>query len=312
MKIKLTVAICTWNRADLLSQTLGELSLATPPRQGWEVIVVNNRCTDSTDRVIARYQDSLPLRRIYEHNAGLSNARNAAVDNARGDYILWTDDDVLVSRNWLTAYEFEFASWPEVAFFGGPIFPWFDGTPPDWLAKVIDRVGSAYAIRDLGALPKALERTSELPYGANYAVRFREQKFHRYDAALGRKGKGGALGEETAVLTAILKAGGTGRWTPQASVRHFIPRDRQNLQYLRAYFMLYGRTQALSDSQEGAALLGRPLWIWRSALEAEMRYRLMRITNDPSRWIEPLTEAATLRGQLRLGELTQYIRKPKG
>ena len=311
MNIKLTVAICTWNRADLLSQTLGELALAPPPQQGWEVVVVNNKCTDTTDQVIARFQDSLPLRRVYEGEPGLSNARNAAVDNARGEYIVWTDDDVLVGRDWLTAYETAFAGWPQAAVFGGPIFPWFDGQPPDWLASVIDHVGPAYAVRNLGAEPCALELKGELPYGANYAVRIHDQRLHRYDAALGRKGKGGALGEETAVLTAIMKKGGAGRWIPQATVRHFIPRDRQNLQYLRAYYAMSGRTHALeAGPQQGTALLGRPLWTWRAALQAEIQYRLMRLTGDPNKWIDPLTQAARLRGALRLGELLQDMREP--
>ncbi|MBK8768254.1 MAG: glycosyltransferase family 2 protein [Burkholderiaceae bacterium] len=311
MTIKLTVAICTWNRADLLSQTLSELSLATPPQQGWEVVVVNNKCTDTTDEVIARFQDSLPLRRVYEGEPGLSNARNAALDNARGAYIVWTDDDILMSRNWLTAYETAFASWPQAAVFGGPIRPWFDGQPPDWLASVIDQIGSVYGVRDLAAEPCALELPGKLPYGANYAVRTLEQRLHRYDAALGRKGKGGALGEETAVLTAIMKKGGTGRWIPQASVRHFIPRDHQTLQYLRAYYTLCGRTQALAAPLHGTTLLGRPLWTWRGALQAEIQYRLMRLTGDPRKWIEPLTLAAELRGALRLGELMQDMRKPQ-
>lgn len=311
MSIKLTVAICTWNRAELLSQTLGELARAIPPDCSWEVVVVNNKCTDSTDKVISHFQDSLPLRRVYEGEAGLSNARNAALDNARGEYIAWTDDDVLVSRNWLAAYCTAFTNWPQAAIFGGPIFPWFDGQPPNWLASVIEQVGSAYAVRDLGNEPIALELPGTLPYGANYVVRAREQRMHRYDAALGRKGKGGALGEETAVLTAIMKKGGIGRWIPEATVRHFIPRDRQNLRYLRAYYALCGYTQALAEPRQGTALLGRPLWTWRGALQAEIQYRLMRLTGNPNKWIEPLTRASVMRGALRLGELIQDLRKPQ-
>lgn len=72
-----------------------------------------------------------------------------------------------------------------------------------------------------------------------------------------------------------------------------------------------GRTQALAAPLHGTTLLGRPLWTWRGALQAEIQYRLMRLTGDPRKWIEPLTLAAELRGALRLGELMQDMRKPQ-
>src|SRR5262249_56770240 len=58
---RLTVAICTWNRAGLLDQTLGRLrELEIPPGTEWELLVVNNNCTDDTDAVVARHAGSLP------------------------------------------------------------------------------------------------------------------------------------------------------------------------------------------------------------------------------------------------------------
>jgi glycosyltransferase involved in cell wall biosynthesis len=107
--------------------------LRIPANVDWELLVVNNNCTDDTDAVIARHQDALPLRRLFEPEQGLSNARNSAVAVAKGDYILWTDDDVLVSSNWLVEYANAFRSWPDAAFFGGPIEPWFSTEPPAWL-----------------------------------------------------------------------------------------------------------------------------------------------------------------------------------
>ena len=91
----ITIAICTYNRADSLSRTLQSLAaMRLPPRVDWEVVVVNNNSTDHTDAVIASFSGSrLPIRREFEPRRGLSRARNRAVDTADGDYILWTDDD---------------------------------------------------------------------------------------------------------------------------------------------------------------------------------------------------------------------------
>ena len=47
--MRITVAICTWNRCELLRQTLEQMTkLVIPPRVVWELLVVNNNCTDDT------------------------------------------------------------------------------------------------------------------------------------------------------------------------------------------------------------------------------------------------------------------------
>ncbi|MEO2022181.1 MAG: glycosyltransferase, partial [Pirellulaceae bacterium] len=90
----ITVAICTWNRADLLNQTLTRLQqLVIPEDLQWEIVVVNNACTDQTPEIVARHQEHLPLRMVMEPEPGLSCARNRAVQAARGRWIIWTDDD---------------------------------------------------------------------------------------------------------------------------------------------------------------------------------------------------------------------------
>ena len=120
--LRITVAICTWNRSPSLRQTLdGFTGIAAPAATKWELLVVNNNCTDGTDEVIRAFEDRLPVRRAFEPRPGLSHARNRAIAEATGDYILWTDDDVTVCRDWLVAYADAFRRWPDAALFGGPI-----------------------------------------------------------------------------------------------------------------------------------------------------------------------------------------------
>ncbi len=98
--MRVETAICTWNRASLLDRTLAEFRLLEIPHGvEWEVMVVNNQCSDSTDAVIARHAAHLPIRRLVEPRPGLSHSRNCAVAAARGDLLVWTDDDVLVDRH---------------------------------------------------------------------------------------------------------------------------------------------------------------------------------------------------------------------
>src|SRR5262245_24832825 len=132
---QITVAVCTWNRAKLLEQSLASMRrLRVPSGHDWELLVVDNNCTDDTDAVLRSYAGCLPLRRLFEPTPGKSHAANLALAHARGELILWTDDDVMVDPDWLSAYAGAAARWPDVAYFGGRIVPLFEAPPPRWLA----------------------------------------------------------------------------------------------------------------------------------------------------------------------------------
>ena len=297
--MRFTVAICTWNRAALLPAVLDRLARVQHPPGGWEVLFVNNNSTDDTERVLDAFEGRLPLRRAFESKQGTSHARNTAVREARGDYVVWTDDDVLVAADWLAAYARAVERHPEAALFGGPVRARFEGTPPPWFSAVRRDLGAVFAERDLGGEPFELDINGELPYGANFAVRAREQRRFPYDPALGRMCEGGALGDETAVIRAILAAGGTGWWVPDASVEHWIPKERQTVGYLRSYYALQGKTFLKWDGYGGPKFRGRPLLLWCGILYAELAYALARLTGDPRRWLKPLVQASMLRGSLR-------------
>src|SRR6266536_6078206 len=90
----ITVAICTWNRCELLQTALEQLTrLLVPVDIEWELLVVNNNSTDATSSAIAPFASRLPVRELFEPKPGKSHALNLAIGEAAGDYILWTDDD---------------------------------------------------------------------------------------------------------------------------------------------------------------------------------------------------------------------------
>jgi glycosyltransferase involved in cell wall biosynthesis len=302
--MRVTVAICTWNRPHLLQQALEHMTrLMIPPGLEWELLIVNNACTDGTDRVIASFIRRLPLRRLYEPNPGLSNARNLAVREARGEYILWTDDDALVDDHLLVSYIDAFRQWPEAAFFGGPVYPWFAVPPPRWLRRAWPRVVDAYAVRDLGDRPIRFDGAGLLPYGANFVVRMNEQRRHPYDPRLGHRREDRIGGEEMKLLRELMSQGGEGWWVPGARVRHVIPSERMTTRYLRTYYRGHGRylerTQSGQTDEAGPA--GGSPRDWRavfSAIRKETRYRCRRVICPPERWIQDLIAASQAWGRL--------------
>jgi glycosyltransferase involved in cell wall biosynthesis len=299
--VLVTVAICTRNRCRALGQTLRSLAATDlPPSLSWEVLVVDNGSEDGTTEVIASASTALPVRAVVEPRIGLSHARNAAIANARGRYILWIDDDVLVDGKWLRAYHDAFRAWPDAAFFGGPISPMFEGTPPAWLQSALPNVDNAYAARDLGNVPVALTRDT-LPFGANFAVRSEEQRRYPFDPELGRRGNALSAGEEWAVLEEMLAGGASGRWVPDARVQHVISVERQSVRYLRRYYVENGMSLARTRRASGERLLfGRPRWAWREALLQELAYRVRRAYASANVWSVHLRRASVAWGLLRV------------
>ncbi len=270
-----------------------------------EVIVVNNNCTDDTDEVIASFAGRLPIRRLFEPRPGQSNARNTAVREARGDYVLWTDDDVWVDRGWIAAYADAFERWPDAVVFGGPISASFAEPPPAWIERTWPRVSSAFATRDLGPEPLRFDGRRVVPYGANFAVRLAEQRLFPYDPDLGLRPGGSLRGEELALFRQLVAHGHDGWWVPEAAVRHFIPAERMTLGYIRRYFMGDGEFQARTkpDAEAGDSggpmLFGRPRGTWRRALSAEVRYRCTRLFYPPEVWVPYLISASRAWGSMR-------------
>ena len=100
--MKISVVIPTHNRADALDKTLVYLrqQIFEPL---WEVVVVNNNCTDDTDKVIARHQQifPVPLLIVHEVKPGAAAARNAGARMAKGEYLVFIDNDILTNPDFL-------------------------------------------------------------------------------------------------------------------------------------------------------------------------------------------------------------------
>ena len=182
--MRATVILCTRNRAASLARTLESAAAMPPAAEPWELLVVDNGSTDDTPAVIASFAGRLPVRRVFQPLAGLSNARNAGVAEARGDYLLWTDDDVLIDAGWLAAYLAAFDRWPDAALFGGWTAPSFEPPVANWLIDNQRLLGDLLAVRQFGDRPVPLT-DAVVPFGLNYAVRSAEQRRHPYDPDLG-------------------------------------------------------------------------------------------------------------------------------
>ncbi len=98
-----TIAICTQDHSESLRQALNVLKrVRIPDRVDCELLVIDNGSTDATAEVARAESPSIfRARYVYEPRRGKGYAYNAAIAEARGDIILFTDDDVHVPENWI-------------------------------------------------------------------------------------------------------------------------------------------------------------------------------------------------------------------
>ncbi len=98
-----TIQLCTYNRARLLERVLDACFEQTVDDESYEIVLVNDGSTDDTAAVIdcARQRATCRFVVVDQENAGLASARNAGIARARGERIIFIDDDVLPLPNFV-------------------------------------------------------------------------------------------------------------------------------------------------------------------------------------------------------------------
>ena len=120
----ITVVVCTANRASDLTFMLQEFAkVKIPPRTSVDLLIIDNASTDSTRSVVEEASKylQLPVHYAYEPRKRLGYARNCGVARATGEIIAWTDDDCVVSEDWLIRIAAHFESKDAPDLLGGRI-----------------------------------------------------------------------------------------------------------------------------------------------------------------------------------------------
>jgi glucosyl-dolichyl phosphate glucuronosyltransferase len=241
--MKITVILCTYNRAQSVGKALESvLASVLPSGLEWEVLVVDNNSKDQTRAITNKFCLRHPgrVRYLFEAQQGLSNARNAGIREARGEIIAFMDDDVTVELAWLQnlTASLHDDTWAGA---GGRIQPPKDFTPPDWLTLDGGNMDSSgvLALFDVGTVPGELKKA---PYGANMA--FRKSMFEKYGgfrSDLGRCGNSLISNEDTEFGGRLMAAGERFRYEPSAVVYHPVPKERLSKKYFLAWWFAHGR-----------------------------------------------------------------------
>ena len=220
-----SLIISTRNRAPSLERCLETVRLIrgdTP----WELVVVDNGSTDDTAEILRGFaqRSRVRMRVVSEPIPGLSRARNAGARAARGEVLIFTDDDCYIQSDFIEQYRGIFAD-PALGFAGGRIM-------------LHDRSDFPLTINESDAeqrFPAERPVPCGIIQGANMA--FRRQALERAGGFDERLGSGTAFpAEDWDMLTRVGALGWSGGYFPGPTVSHHHgrkPSEARNL--IRVY-----------------------------------------------------------------------------
>jgi len=246
-----SIVICTRNRGEALNPLLEALESHRASIET-EVIVVNNASSDETAEVVRRHveRNSGRFLVVDEPVVGLSAARNTGARVARGQWVVYLDDDAIPRAGWLDAYSRWFEE-TDVDSLGGPVEPIFSGALPEWLTPDLLPYLSVW---DLGENTIDL-RYNELPRGANVAYRHTAlERVGGFDRRLGRRSRSLRSCEEIEVGLRLERTGARTLYVPGAGVRHHVDTSRLTEAWMEWRFAAQGFSEAIVDWKHGGWL----------------------------------------------------------
>lgn len=224
-RMKFSIAVCTYDRADVLDKAIDSLVNQTAGRQAYEVIIVDNASQDETKAVAQRYLNRLNLYYVYEARQGLSYARNRAIKCARGEYLAYIDDDIRLCPEWIDRVLFIIGDHaPDV--FGGPIFPIYETGKPAWF---LDK----YATVAWGEESHYLTRNEYLS-GCN--IIFKKELLEQlggFDSSFGMAGKALGYHEEGELIGRAVKSNPALKiyYDPQLVAYHLVRKAKMTVSW---------------------------------------------------------------------------------
>ena len=270
---ELSLAVCTHERRRDLERCLEGISQLRDPV---EVVVVDSASRVPCESVVERYRERIPgLRYVYLEQAGLSLARNAAIEHTSGDVLAFIDDDAVPAPDWAGRLLAAFRD-GSIGCVGGTCAPLFAADRPRWLS---DRLLQMAGITRFGSRPREPSSSAEWPFGANIAFRRAAlAEVGEFSPELGRRGALLLSGEDSEMVGRILRQGWRVWLEPSALVFHRVSAERCRGSYYRRRLWWNGIGRAVDPNARLAprllAAMPLRLLLWLVTRDRFYLYRL--------------------------------------
>lgn len=250
----ISVCICTYKRPQLLGRTLEEIGKqVTGGLFTYSIVVCDNDYQQSARLVVSEFCTRLSIDdAVYcvEPEQNIALARNRALENAKGDYVAFIDDDELPATDWLATL---LSACEKYGVDGalGPVKPWFDQPPPDWIVR------GKFCVRPEHATGHLLHWRQTRTGNAM----FRRKILH--DISTPFRPEFGNGGEDQDFFRRTIETGHRFVWCNEAVVYEVVPPERWKRSYMFRRALLRGQNERLfltpvSIAKSGIAV---PLYI---------------------------------------------------
>lgn len=224
-----SVVLCSHNGSGFLGRTLANLEELDFPCEQLEIILIDNASTDGTFQIMQKWTPHCAKICAQEPRKGKSYALNAGIKLAKGDFIAFIDDDILVQKNWIRAYVEAAATHTAETVFTGCIELDWPSKPTRWQKK-LETQGQI-----LGATGKSEKSDPFLTdfkraKGGNLFVRRNAATETSFDEDRLNYGGSGSGGEDTQFAREASHNGNSIVFAPKARVRHIVRSDQMSLQ----------------------------------------------------------------------------------
>lgn len=262
---KITVVICTFNRAEVLQECLASFTNQTAESSLFEVLVINNNSSDDTQKMAEQFAQSYNnFRVLIEENQGLSCARNRGYKQAKGEWVAYVDDDARATNGYIErlAYIVEQYKFDCV---GGPCTPLYHQRKPKWCKDYYYQI-SDKTVNSIGLI--------ETMYIAGYNFVINKNALTSlggFNTSIGMSGRKIAYGEETRVQVDLRLSGGKIYFDPELIVLHYIANYKLNMVWFLKSSFANGR-----DSWQTIHLHPTVFKLGKAVLS--LPYHLIRLT----------------------------------
>ncbi len=250
--IKLSIVICTYNRASFLDGLFASIVAQSLDRSLFEVVIVENNCTDDTETICREFIATHPemnIKYCKEEQQGLSFARNRGIEESRGEYLTFADDDALLTPDFSEKVCNYLDSHPETGEVGGPILLHYMGSIPTWENPYMNSLLGYFKPSESGYRMKRKNR--RYPRGSN--MTFRREIFEKcgnFNTSLGRVGRILVGGEEKDIAYRIFDTGCAIEYTPEIIVYHLVPEERTTLEFIKRQAIGTGESERVRSQLE--------------------------------------------------------------
>ena len=244
--MRFSFVTCTYNRAENLEKTLQSLVEQEYNSKDFQIIIINNNSTDSTSEICEFYinkYSTLNIEYYLEMSQGLSFALNRGIKEAKGEYIIYVDDDETIGNQHLLKLEKHLTVYPEIGIIATPVVPIYEVPQPRWMSPFTQRlIGGAF---DAGSKVKKLSKTSYPGTGHTIIRRELYKMVGNYNTELGRKGTG-LLGAEDKDMTYRLVSNNIDcYYLPDLPIYHHIPAYKLSNEFFSKLTLAIGKSEKI-------------------------------------------------------------------